>query len=605
MRAFCQRYGGHGEVARASCRHRDSTLLLQALSVHGHIDFEGLREDSRKRAVDFQSLLDIQREVDIYLNLLELCVIGGVGPAGVGLGRGERSLGAQSSAHAIRIVIPADEAVVGFCRSGGAGGLAGVRVQGFARRSDGAAVFGNIVDRNVALCGPLGGKGDIIGGHSSCARLIVGRFGSPSCEVVTRANRIIMRRNVLTVFNLLGFIHENFPVSAILKGDGVGARRCAECRIVRYILCNVRKGINSAAARLIRSGCPADEGVGMFGIGRFGGHFTVIARTGVIRYTSICFVSIAMAVLRHPRDGVCPRCFAECCIVGHIVGDRREVCFGRTDLPIGLGCPANEGVRVLRIIRFRRVGPIKAWLCVVFYVVIRLERGNTILRLPRDGMARHCDFTGGDGEGDLFRICAAADREGRFAVEGGVVCTVDLRLFDRQRVDRDGVGVGVGIGGYLLSVYRVGRFIFGKRFLIQFPFFHVVFAKGFRRDAGGQGIPDGAVVQTGDDGLGDFCKFYVQLLCIVRIIGKLLTCFCRLRRNFSAQIFTDGNLAPVVRNINFLLRIKSDGIELGMVLYCISRCNCLRKGFRIARITCSMYPIRCIINRQKFPVKTP
>ena len=219
-------------------------------------------------------------------------------------------------------------------------------------------------------------------------------------------------------------------------------------------------------------------------------------------------------------------------------------------------------------------------------------------------MARHCDFTGGDGEVDRCVLIAVLDREGRFAVEGGVVHAVDFFRFDRLRVDRDGVGVGIGIGGYLLSAYRVGRFIFGKRCLIQFPFFHVAFVKGCRRDAGGQGIPDGAVVQTGDDGLGDFCKFYVQLLCIVRIIGKLLTCFCRLRRNFSAQIFTDGNLAPVVRNINCLIRIKADGIELGTVLYCISRCNCLRKGFLIARITCSMYPIRCIINRQKFPVKT-
>ena len=341
----------------------------------------------------------------------------------------------------------------------------------------------------------------------------------------------------------------------------------------------------------------------MFGIGRFGGHFTVIARTGVIRYTSICFVSIALAVLRHPRDGVCPRCFAECCIVCHIVGDRREVCFKRAGLLIGLGCPADEGVRVLRIICFRRRITVKCGLCVVFYIAIRLKRVIAILRLPRDGMARHCDFTGGDGEVDRYVLTLAVlDREGRFAVEGGVVCTVDLRLFDRQRVDRDGVGVGVGIGGYLLSVYRVGRFIFGKRFLIQFPFFHVVFAKGFRRDAGGQGILDGAGVQAGDDRLGDFCKFCVQLFCIVRIIGKLLTCFCRLRRNFSAQIFTDGNLVLAVRNTNCLIRIKADGIELGMVLYCNSRCNCIRKGLRIARTTCSMHPILFFINRQKFLV---
>ena len=115
----------------------------------------------------------------------------------------------------------------------------------------------------------------------------------------------------------------------------------------------------------------------------------------------------------------------------------------------------------------------------------------------------------------------------------------------------------------MLSAYRVGRFIFGKRCLIQFPFFHVVFAKGCRRDAGGQGILDGAGVQAGDDRLGDFCKFCVQLFCIARIIGKLLTCFCRLRRNFSAQIFTDGNLFLTVRNINCFTCIKADRVDLG------------------------------------------
>ena len=115
----------------------------------------------------------------------------------------------------------------------------------------------------------------------------------------------------------------------------------------------------------------------------------------------------------------------------------------------------------------------------------------------------------------------------------------------------------------MLSAYRVGRFIFGKRCLIQFPFFHVAFVKGCRRDAGGQGILDGAGAQAGDDGLGDFCKFCVQLFCIARIIGKLLTCFCRLRRNFSAQIFTDGNLFLTVRNINCFTCIKADRVDLG------------------------------------------
>ena len=341
----------------------------------------------------------------------------------------------------------------------------------------------------------------------------------------------------------------------------------------------------------------------MFGIGRFGRLCTVIARTGVIRYTRICFVSIALAVLRHPRDGVCPRCFAECCIVGHIVGDRREVCFKRAGLLIGLGCPANEGVRVLLIICFRRRITVKCGLCVVFYVVIRLKRGIAILRLPRDGMARHGDFTCGDGEVDLYVLTLAVlDREGRFAVEGGVVCTVDLRLFDRQRVDRDGVGVGIGIGGYLLSVYRVGRFIFGKRCLIQFPFFHAAIVKGCRRDAGGQGILDGAGAQAGDDGLGDFCKFCVQLLCIARIIGKFLTCFW-LRRNFSSQIFTDGNLFLTVRNINCFTCIKADRVDLGRNV--LNPCRSVNRTIVYligALLTITMNTIRRVADRQ-FVVK--
>ena len=219
-------------------------------------------------------------------------------------------------------------------------------------------------------------------------------------------------------------------------------------------------------------------------------------------------------------------------------------------------------------------------------------------------MARHCDFTGGDGEGDLYvRTLAVLDREGRFAVEGGVVHAVDFFRFDRLRVDLDGVGVGIGIGGYLLSAYRVGRFIFGKRCLIQFPFFHLVFAKGFRRDAGGQGILDGAGVQAGDDGLGDFCKFCVQLFCIVRIIGKLLTCFCRLRRNFSAQIFTDGNLFLTVRNINCFTCIKADRVDLGRNVL-----NPCRSGNRTivyligALLTITMNTILRVADRQ-FGVK--
>ena len=337
----------------------------------------------------------------------------------------------------------------------------------------------------------------------------IGRFGR-LCTVIARTGVIRYTRICFVSIALAVLRHPR---------DGVCPRRFAECCIVGHIGGDSREVCFECTSLLIGRGCPADEGVGMFGIGRFGGHFTVIARTGVIRYTSICFVSIALAVLRHPRDGVCPRCFAECCIVGHIVGDRREVCFGRTDLPIGLGCPADEGVRVLRIIRFRRVGPIKAWLCVVFYVVIRLERGNTILRLPRDGMARHCDFTGGDGEGDLFRICAAADREGRFAVEGGVVHAVDFFRFDRLRVDRDGVGLGIGVGGYLLLT-----FLFGHRFWMevfyQIPF-HACSFKGCRRDAGGEGIPDGAGAQAGDDGFRDGCKSSVQCIRISSIVSKL------------------------------------------------------------------------------------
>ena len=261
----------------------------------------------------------------------------------------------------------------------------------------------------------------------------------------------------------------------------------------------------------------------MFGIGRFGRLCTVIARTGVIRYTRICFVSSVLAVLRHPRDGVCPRCFAECCIVGHIVGDRREVCFKRAGLLIGLGCPANEGVRVLRIICFRRVGLIKAWLCVVFYVVIRLERGNTILRLPRDGMARHCDFTGGDGEGDLYVLTLAVlDREGRFAVEGGVAVLCLYQIFV-IRVDGDGVGFGVGVDGFLRAVgERLCFFCLVKRVRIEFPVHHgLTFAKDRRADACRQGILDRAGAQAGDDGFRDGCKSSVQCIRISSIVSKL------------------------------------------------------------------------------------
>ena len=288
-------------------------------------------------------------------------------------------------------------------------------------------------------------------------------------------------------------------------------------------------------------------------------------------------------------------------VIGGHGGRRRGnfICVGRVSRVVPL--PTGEGITSTGRIRITIGGDS----CLVRSSFLHIfEDHFTVYAVGiSDGMARHCDFTGGDGEGDIYvRTLAVLDREGRFAVEGGVVLVADFYETRLLRVDRDGVGVGIGIGGYLLSAYRVGRFIFGKRCLIQFPFFRLVFAKGFRRDAGGQGILDGTGVQAGDDRLGDFCKFCVQLLCIARIIGKL--CFCRLRRNFSAQIFTDGNLFLTVRNTNCLIRIKADGIELGTVLYCISRCNCLRKGFRIARITCSMYPILCIINRQKFLVKT-
>ena len=229
-----------------------------------------------------------------------------------------------------------------------------------------------------------------------------------------------------------------------------------------------------------------------------------------------------MAVLRHPRDGVCPRCFAECCIVGHIVGDRREVCFKRAGLLIGLGCPADEGVRVLLISIFRRVGLIKAWLCVVFYVVIRLKRGIAILRLPRDGMARHGDFTGGDGEVDRYVLIAVLDREGRFAVEGGVAVLCLYQIFV-IRVDGDGVGFGVGVDGFLRAVgERLCFFCLVKRVRIEFPVHHgLTFAKDRRADACRQGILDRAGAQAGDDGFRDGCKSSVQCIRISSIVSKL------------------------------------------------------------------------------------
>ena len=329
-----------------------------------------------------------------------------------------------------------------------------------------------------------------------------------------------------------------------------------------------------------------------------GGAFTGVDGLGV----GACFV-IDCTVIDRAGDGVRLLRLAERCVVGHVIDNTWEVRFRCAGVLIGRSCPANEGIGVHVILCLRRVSLIKARLGVLFYIGICFICCFAILRLPGDREGRRRDFTGGDGEGDLYvRTLAVLDREGRFAVKGGVAVLCHYQIFV-IRVDGDGVGFGVGVGGYQLLT-----FLFGHRFWMevfyQIPF-HACSFKGCRRDAGGQGILDGAGVQAGDDRLGDFCKFCVQLLCIVRIIGKLLTCFCRLRRNFSAQIFTDGNLAPVVRNINCLIRIKADGIELGTVLYCISRCNCLRKGFRIARITCSMYPILCITNRQKFLVKTP
>ena len=145
---------------------------------------------------------------------------------------------------------------------------------------------------------------------------------------------------------------------------------------------------------------------------------------------------------------------------------------------------------------------------------------NRLVRaiLKGDRIARHCDFTGGDGEVDRYVLIAVLDREGRFAVEGGVVHAVDIFRFDRLRVDRDGVGLGIGVGGYLLLT-----FLFGHRFWMevfyQIPF-HACSFKGCRRDAGGQGILDRAGAQAGDDGIRDGCKGFVQGICIRGVVSK-------------------------------------------------------------------------------------
>ena len=444
----------------------------------------------------------------------------------------------------------------------------------------------------IALSCPRTGEGDIVSGHLKgsryCAVLL------PAIKVVAGSSSLIGDRDRRTILIgcLSGEIRCAIGSRTVIIRDFVGVAVVMDLHDSRAVGCNgllIKRLYCEAGIALCYSfGLRAGSASLRFGFSQ---------RVAVVRQVLQIMLN---DVLRVGSGG--PLGNRNEVIGGH--GGRRRgnfICVGRVSRVVPL--PTGEGITSTGRIRITIGGDS----CLVRSSFLHIfEDHFTVYAVGiSDGMARHCDFTGGDGEGDIYvRTLAVLDREGRFAVEGGVVLVADFYETRLLRVDLDGVGVGVGIGGYLLSVYRVGRFIFGKRFLIQFPFFHVVFAKGFRRDAGGQGIPDGAVVQTGDDGLGDFCKFYVQLLCIVRIIGKLLTYFCRLRRNFSAQIFTDGNLAPVVRNINFLLRIKADGIELGMVLYCISRCNCLRKGFRIARITCSMYPIRCIINRQKFPVKT-
>ena len=152
-----------------------------------------------------------------------------------------------------------------------------------------------------------------------------------------------------------------------------------------------------------------------------------------------------------------------------------------------------------------------------------------------DGIARHCDFTGGDGEVDRYVLIAVLDREGRFAVEGGVVHAVDIFRFDRLRVDLDGVGFGVGVSGYLFPINSFGLYILVELLLvIEFELRRIT--KIRRGDTCGQRVLDRAIVQAGDDGVGDILEDFDQVLgrlCIICIF--FIRTFCGLRCNAFLQ----------------------------------------------------------------------
>lgn len=422
MRAFCQRYGGHVEVARASCRHRDSTLLLQALSVHGHIDFEGLREASRKRTVDFQSLLDIRREVDIYLNLLELCVIGGVGPL---LGRSFRNvLGIRAQERVASFLsIPTDEAVAGICCSGGAGGgVQVIDVFPFIRRVNAAAASGAddfIVNGCLVLFGPRSGKGHV-GGRHGAARCDSFNARCPAVEVVacSGGSAILKGRNCATVSDVVMLVvcEDLCTIHAVGVGDSVGVAGIVELQDERAVGCD-GAGFNRTLYLFVtgEAGVGLWSGVHVFAgcAGEFFGlllrvavalQFLQIMLDGVPRVGSggplgveglgvvgLCqfdpMVGLIARILRSRRLALCPAS------EGITLAGRRDVMDRESMLLLGSRCSLlrDQGVRVAAV-----------------EIIIQRICG-----------LRERDLTGGDGEGDLYvRTLAVLDREGRFAVEG-------------------------------------------------------------------------------------------------------------------------------------------------------------------------------------------
>ena len=218
-------------------------------------------------------------------------------------------------------------------------------------------------------------------------------------------------------------------------------------------------------------------------------------------------------------------------------------------------------------------------------------------------MARHGDFTGGDGEGDIYvRTLAVLDREGRFAVEGGVAVLGLYQLFV-IRVDGHGVGFGVGEDSFLFTAAEVPCLLcLRKLSRIEFPVHHgLIFAKDRGADACRQSILDRAGVQAGDDGFRDGCKSSVQCIRISSIVSKLLgRTSLGLRSDFLIQIFANTYLLISVLVIIIYLVItctEANGIERSARFQRSRRTFCCLVCFFVAGFSVVTKIIICLANR--------